>query len=295
MIARTPVSNGSQVPGGRRPGRASSSGPIVGSPARWLAGSSSSKSRLAMRRELLDHVHQLLPVREVRAEQKVVVAARRDLEHAGVVADDDRAAVRAPGDLLDAGDGACREVGGHRVPVERAAERKAQQQAPVGDQTVGFPAPRAKLARRLPEDLATRAVELAQAAEARGVGDLGDREIGVVEQPPREVRPGRARQPVGGDSHVRLEQASKVSGRDTKPGPEIGFAPVIQHRRRGSGSPPGRPAPAPSSRRTAASGRGGSDGMRGSRRPRPRRRTGTRARSPRSAAPSSLAGSRCRS
>jgi hypothetical protein len=164
----------------------------------------------------------------VRAEQEVVVSAVRDLEHAGVVADDDCPPVRAFGDVLDAGDCPCGEVGGHRFPVQWAHERKAQQQASVGDQAVCLPAPCAKLARRLAEYLAARAVELPQAPEACGVGDLGDREVGVVEQPAGEMCAGRARQPVRGHSHMCLEQASKVPRRDTEPGPEIGFSPLIQ-------------------------------------------------------------------
>jgi hypothetical protein len=130
--------------------------------------------------------------------------------------------------MLDAGDGARSEVGGHRLPVQWAAEGKAQEQAPVGDQAVRSPTPGAKLARRLAEDLAARPVELPQAAEARGVGDLDDREVGVVEQPTGEVRTGRARQPVGGHSRMRLEQAPQVPGRDTEPRAEVGLAPLIQ-------------------------------------------------------------------
>ena len=76
--------------------------------------------------------------------------------------------------MLDAGDGTVREVGGHRLPVEGAAEGQTQEQAAVGGEAVGLAAPGTQLARRLAEDLLAGAVELAQAAEAGREGDLGD-------------------------------------------------------------------------------------------------------------------------
>jgi len=47
----------------------------------------------------------------------------------------------------------------------------------------------AQVGRRRAEHLAHGSVELAQAAESGGEGDVQDCEVGVVEQAPGEVRP----------------------------------------------------------------------------------------------------------
>ena len=146
--------------------------------------------------------------------REVVVGPGPQLEHAGVATDDDRAPVRASGDVLDARDGAGCEVGDERLPVEGAAEGETQEQAPVRGETVGLAAPGAQLARRLAEDLHAGPVELAQAAEAGGEGDLGNGQVGVVEQPAGEMHPRRARQPVGRHANVCDEESSQVPGRD---------------------------------------------------------------------------------
>ena len=86
-------------------------------------------------------------MREVRAQDEIVAAAGAELEQAGLAADHDGAPVHVRGDVLDAGYRACREIGRHRIPVERAVVREAQGKAAVGDQTVGFPAARAQGAR----------------------------------------------------------------------------------------------------------------------------------------------------
>jgi hypothetical protein len=52
-----------------------------------------------------------------------------------------------------------------------------------------------------------RAVELAQASEAGGERDLRHGQVGVVEQPSREVHTRRAREPVGGHTEVIEEQS----------------------------------------------------------------------------------------
>ena len=87
---------------------------------------------------------------------------------------------------------------------------------------------RAQLARRLAEDLLAGAVELAQAAEAGGEGDLGDGQVGVVEQPAGEMHPRRARQPVGRHAHVRDEESAQVPGRDTEPLTQVGLASEVE-------------------------------------------------------------------
>ena len=75
-IARTPVSNGSQVPGGRTPGRAASSGPTSGSAASRRRGLVEVEVEAGDAAGALHHVDELAPVRQVRAQQQVVVAAR---------------------------------------------------------------------------------------------------------------------------------------------------------------------------------------------------------------------------
>ncbi len=95
----------------------------------------------------LNDVDQVLPVRQVRAEQEVVVAAGLELEDAGVTVDDDRAAVRRPGYMLNAGDCPRGEVGNQRVPVERTAKREAKEQTAVGCEAVALPPSFAQLAR----------------------------------------------------------------------------------------------------------------------------------------------------
>ena len=243
MIARTPVSNGSQVPGRAEAGPGLEQRPdgrVDGEMARGLVQVEVEARDPA---GAVHHVDELLPVREVGSQHEVVVAARPELEHPGVVTDDDRASVRAAGDMLDARDGTGREVGGDRLPVEGAAEGQPQEQAAVGDEPVGLAAPRAQLARRLPEDLLAGPVELAQAAEAGREGDLGDGEVGVVEQAAGEMHPRRACQPVGGHADVRDEEAAQVPGRDTEPRAEVGLASAGRARRRGSCARPGTRAP----------------------------------------------------
>ena len=62
-----------------------------------------SASRLAIRRARDDDVHELVPVREVDAQEQVVVAARHELEDAGLSAGDDRSPVGLARDALHPG------------------------------------------------------------------------------------------------------------------------------------------------------------------------------------------------
>ena len=73
----------------------------------------------------LHDVDELVPVRQVRAQEEVVVAARGELEHAGLAADDDRAPVGIAVDCLHAWNRAGGEVRGQVRPVERAAVGEA--------------------------------------------------------------------------------------------------------------------------------------------------------------------------
>src|SRR5262249_42925757 len=72
----------------------------------------------------VDDVDDLLPVRQVGSEQKLALAARQQLEHARIGSDDDRPSIGGALDLFDAGDRASGEVGEHRLPIERPAERE---------------------------------------------------------------------------------------------------------------------------------------------------------------------------
>jgi hypothetical protein len=109
---------------------------------------------------------ELFPVREMSAEQEVVIATRRQLENTGIVVDDDRPSVGGSGDLLDAGNRPGREEGDHRVPVERPVEREPQHETAVGNEAVGCASPRPQLAWRHSEQVTAGAVELAHAPEA---------------------------------------------------------------------------------------------------------------------------------
>ena len=129
------------------------------------------------------------------AQQKVVVAARHQLENARF-AGDDRAAVGIARDAVDAGDGARLEVAEQRAPVEGAVERQAQTETFLGDQAVAQPAAGTQLARRHPEDVAACPVELTHASESRGEGDLAHAQVGLVQEPAREVSACGARKAV---------------------------------------------------------------------------------------------------
>ena len=219
------------MPGGRRPGRASSRGPIVGSPRELDGRLREVEVEAADPAGALHDVDELVPVRQVRAQEEVVVAAGTELEHARLAADDDRAPVGVAFDGLDAGNRAGGEVRGQVRPVERAAVREAQEQAAVRDEPIRLAAAGAQLAGRLAEDVLAGTVELAQAAEAGRERDLGHGQVGVVEEPPREVDPGRARQPVRRHAQLLLEEPAQVTGRDTEARAEVGLARVDRGRR----------------------------------------------------------------
>jgi hypothetical protein len=156
---------------------------------------------------LLHDVQELAPMGQVGANQQVVRAASRELQDAGVAADEDGPAIGLGRDLLDARDRIRGEVREQCLPIERAAERQPEEEAAVRDEAVGLAAPCAQRARRFAKRLAARTVELPKAAEAGRVGDLCDGQIGVVEQLTCEVDARRARETVGGDAEVFGEQS----------------------------------------------------------------------------------------
>ena len=91
-------------------------------------------------------------------------------------------------DVLDAGDGPRREEVEQRVPGERRPVREPQLEAAVGDEPVRVTPAGPQFLRGEVEHLLHDPVQLAHRLKARRRADLGDREVGVVEQPAGEVR-----------------------------------------------------------------------------------------------------------
>jgi hypothetical protein len=60
--------------------------------------------------------------------------------------------------------------------------------------------------RRRAEYLLHRSVELAETAEPRREGDIGDGQVGVVEQPAGEVRPPGPGELIRGEAEMFVEQ-----------------------------------------------------------------------------------------
>ena len=75
--------------------------------------------------DLLHDVDQTAPVRQMRREQQVVGAAARNLDDARVAVDQDRPAIQAVGDLLDAADCSRGEITEHGVPVQGTGKGEA--------------------------------------------------------------------------------------------------------------------------------------------------------------------------
>ncbi len=61
-----------------------------------------------------------------------------------------------------------------------------------------------------------------------GEGDVGDGQVGVVEQAAGEVGPAGAGQRVGRHAQVLGEQAPEVAGRDADAGAEVGLGAVVE-------------------------------------------------------------------
>jgi hypothetical protein len=176
----------------------------------------------------VDHVDELFPVRQVSEKHQVVVTTGKELEDTWVAVDDDRPSISAPVHVLDTRDCLSGEAADHRFPVQRAVEGEPQSQAAVGHEPVALAAARAQHARCGLEDLLAGTVELPQASEARCVGDLGDREVGVVEKATSKMRTCRSRQTVGRDAQVDSEEAAKVPCGDAEPRTELDLASPVE-------------------------------------------------------------------
>jgi hypothetical protein len=137
--------------------------------------------------------------------------------------------------------------------VQRRGERQPHHQAAVGGEPVRAAAAVAQLDRRGPEDQPHLPVELAEAAEPGRERHVGDRQVGVVEQPAGEVRPPRAGELVRRHAEVLVEQPPQMARRQRQPGAEGGFGAGVQragddqldgaadHLRRVGGDRPGHP------------------------------------------------------
>src|SRR5829696_1651364 len=150
------------------------------------------------------------------------------LEDAWVPVDHDRAPVRTVYDRFDTRNRMGSKVGEQRVPVETSFERQPQRKPPVGNEPISRPSPCTERARRSAEDVRTTSVELADAAVTSRKRDLEDREVGVVEEPPREVRTGRTREAVGRDAEMAREEPAEVPGRHAEARGNHLLRPVVE-------------------------------------------------------------------
>jgi hypothetical protein len=81
----------------------------------------------------------------------------------------------------------------------------------------------------MPEDLPHRAVELAKAAEPGREGHLGDRQVGVVQQAPGEMRPPRASELIRRHPEMVVEQPPQMTRRHPAPRADGGLRGLVQH------------------------------------------------------------------
>ncbi len=145
--------------------------------------------------------------------QRQAALARLDLDHGRAVAQAQEPAVARAVERFEAGRGAGRQEGQHDRRVVRRAGGQAQLEACRGGR-VGGPA---QVARRRAERGLEHVVELAHRAEAGGEGHLGQRQTGLVDQPPCEVGPARARHRQRRGSDVLQEQPPQVAVAQPQP------------------------------------------------------------------------------
>ena len=164
------------------------------------------------------HRHDLMyPVegRQPHREQELAGAGHRPhLERTEPGAEADRAPVRLALDLFDAGCGAQRQEVEQRAPVERRAERQPQRQGRLRRRRG---AARAQRRRGGGEAGAHRVVELPHAREARREGDLGQRQVALVEQAARQVGAARPRDRSGCHTEMSRKQPRQMARPDAEP------------------------------------------------------------------------------
>ena len=119
---------------------------------------------------------------------------------------------------LDARDRARREEREHRVPRERRAVRHAQLEAAVGDEAVGQRGRRARSSCGVNRNTSfiTRFI-CRTLLNPAAVATLRHREVGVVEQAPREVRAGATARPRPASRRRAVEQAAEVARAHAEP------------------------------------------------------------------------------
>ena len=199
-MARTPISNGSTVPGHAQPPVGAHERAQQGIAREVRVDGIGVGVEVEQPADLRDDVHEAVDVREVRPQQQrraARVLVVRDLDHRGPVigrpatCHPERAAIHRgiEVDMLDARDRARREELEDRVPRERGPVRQPELEAAVGDEPARIAPAGPELLRREREHLLHDAVHVPHRLEPGRGRDAGHRQVGVVEEAPREVRP----------------------------------------------------------------------------------------------------------
>ena len=182
--------------------------------------------------------------------ERVPARHRAHAHHDGPGRERERAGVALRVHPLDPRDRARGEKREQVGEVVRRAEREAERDLPVGGSGARSPEPPQR-ARRAVVGLQERVVEAAQAAEARRERDLGHGQVGLVDQPLREVEAAGLRHGERRGADVGDEQAVQVARADAEPGGErvdrsLVERALVDERERpphdGRGAEPGRGA-----------------------------------------------------
>ncbi len=144
-----------------------------------------------------------------------MAVARREPRDGRSVRQAQRPQQPAVDDLFHPGDRAvgeeAQETGGvERFPIRQSQRDGAGRRVAAG--SLHVPArPPTQLSRRARVHLAHGVVELAQAGEAGREGDVGERQVGGLDQQPRSLRALRARQRERPRAELDLEQAAQLT------------------------------------------------------------------------------------
>ena len=250
--ARTAHSNASHAPGTRRPGRRRTSGPSSGSGRSAAPIRVGSAARSNIRRAWpVSWSSALAGAPCTRRQQRVPARHRAHAHDRGPGRERDRARVarprppaRLPGSRAwreTRAGGRGRTAGGTRGGAQSRRGRERRRRPPEPSQR----------ARRAVVGLQERVVEAAQAAEARRERDLGHGQVGLVDQPLREVEAAGLRHGERRGADVGDEEAVEVARADAEPGGErvdraLVERALVDERERaphdGRGAEPGRGA-----------------------------------------------------
>jgi hypothetical protein len=152
-----------------------------------------------------------------RGDRGAAGAAGGEPDDGGTVRQVEHAGERRSVPLLQAGDGVRAEEQQHLVRRVRRAGRQAQGE-PAGGAVAGCPFRAAQAAGGRGEDLAHGVVELPDAGEAGGEGDVGHRQVGGLDQQPRRLRAPRPGQGQRADSEFAHEQPVQLALRVAQAG-----------------------------------------------------------------------------